>query len=393
MTRKREECRVCGFVTPEPVLVLRGFPLVAGPVTQVPRTVPTCDLEVGLCPGCGTCVLLNADVDSLEYDSDYTSSNIAYGCVGDMDKQTDRFADFVGRAAQWGTLHSRGGELSEGKPRGSKVLEIGCYDGVFMDLLEKRYQFNMLGCEPCIPLAEEARRRGYNVLPNMFNAADYDELDMVVARNILEHVPSPGQFVEDTTIPLKRDGTLVLEVPAGEHFIRNGILGTIVPEHPCYFGKDSLERLLGNCFKEIEVEEGRATIRARASFPHPASGGREVVADTTQLRAGGQIRQRRHETVREAIGDGKVDIFGANTCALELIAAGTVKLEQVDRVYDDDPRRWGRYLVNTDLVVRPRSAIGERQKVIVCSYTHRWSIADYIVERNSAAVKLYGDDE
>jgi len=380
MERKRRECRVCGSTELVPVIILPNYPMVAGPVMQVPKTVPTCDLEVWLCHRCGTCVLLNTDVDKLAYDDDYTSSNITYGHVKSMDEQTDRFVEFVGRA---------------GKSPSSKVLEIGCYNGVLMGLLGKRYRFKMLGCEPCVSLAEEAGGKGYDVRSSVFNATDYDKLDMVVARNILEHIPSPSQFVKGVASTLKQDGAFVLEVPAGEHCIRNGILGTIVPEHPCYFGRDSLERLLGDHFTTITLEESGATIRAVAFYPYRSKSGEGGDIDATQLRTGVQIRQTRYDAIQKAVDGEKVDIFGANTCTLELIAAGAVKTEQIGEIYDDDPRRWGRYLVNTNLIVSPRSAIskGKRQKVLVCSYTHRQSIAEYVTKQNRTAVKLYGDEE
>jgi len=218
---------------------------------------------------------------------------------------------------------------------------------------------------------------------------------MVVARNILEHIPSPGSFVKDIASALKQDGSFVIEVPAGEYFVENGILGTIVPEHPCYFGKKSLERLLGCYFVLVIVEERGATIHALASFPHRDGDGKYATANTTRLKGGEQARRMRYDAVWKAIGSDAVDIFGANTCALELIVAGAIRTGRIDKVYDDDPRKWGKHLVNTDRAVFPRNEFrGQRQrKVIVCSYTHRQSIADYITKQNNIAVMLYGDNE
>jgi len=376
-------CRVCGSVELEPITTLPNYPMVAGPVVRTPRIVPTCNLEVGLCRHCGTCVLLNTDVDGLAYGDDYTSSNIAYGHVKGMDELTNHFANFIGSAR---------------KPRHSRVLEIGCYDGAFMSLLEKKYEFTMLGCEPCATFAEEAKGKGYDVIPSTFNVSDYAGLDMVIARNILEHIPSPRSFVRDIASTLKQDGSLVLEVPAGEYFIGNGILGTIVPEHPCYFGRKSLERLLEGYFAVVVVEEHGATIRALASFPQESDGSKDAIVDTTRLKGGGRTRQARYDAVQRTVRWENVDIFGANTCALELIAAGAVRAEQVVKIYDDDPRRWDRYLVNTDRAVLPRNALKRwslqpPRKMLVCSYTHRQSIAEYITKQNSIAVMLYGDNE
>ena len=182
----------------------------------------------------------------------------------------------------------------------------------------------------------------------------------------------------------------------------SGVLGTIVPEHPCYFGRESLERLLRGNFSRVATEANRATIRALASFPclnTKRDGSSSILATdvvrTTALRIGKWMRQMRYTTVQEAVDSEVVDIFGANTCTLELIAAGAIRTEQVDKVYDDDPRRWGKHLVNTDLVVSPRETLKKkrRTKIIVCSYTHRHYIADYITSTGNIPIKLYGDDE
>lgn len=380
MNNRRNDCRVCGSFELVPILTLPNYPLVAGPVTQTPKTAPTCDLEVRFCMHCGICSLLNTDTDNLTYGDDYTSSNIAYGYAKSMDKLTDRFAAFVGRA---------------GKTQGSIALEIGCYDGTFMSLLEKRYGFSMIGCEPCVAVADEARRKGCDVYPGTFNATNYSKLDIIIARNILEHIPSPVGFVAGIASTLKQNGAFVLEVPAGERSIRNGILGTVVPEHPCYYGKRSLGKLLGRHFLSTNIAGDRATIRATACFPDHGDDDKETALSASRLIAGKRIRQARYDVVREDVGDERVDIFGANTCTLELIAAGAVRVEQIDKVYDDDPRKWGKYLVNTSLVVLPRSAIseGKQRRMLVCSYTHRQSITEYITKQNNIAVKLYGDDE
>jgi 2-polyprenyl-3-methyl-5-hydroxy-6-metoxy-1,4-benzoquinol methylase len=374
-------CRVCGSSELVPVATLPNYPLVTGPVTRIPRTVPTCTLEIGRCQQCGLCVLLNTDTDELAYDDDYTSSGITYGQVSSVDAQTDRFVSFIGEA---------------GKPPGSKVLEIGCYDGDLMGILAARYGFNMSGCEPCVPAVKVARENGHDVRLGLFNADDYSGLDMVVVRNVLEHIAFPNQFLKGVASSLKDDGVLVVEVPNGEHYILKGILGTIVPQHSCYFGQDSLARLMLNHFDESTTEGDRATIRMRASTPDQNSLRRSIATDEVRLRLGMLKRQRRYDIVRKTIGDEEfVDIFGANSCALELIAAGAVKLEQIDKVFDDDHYRWNKYLVNTNLTVSPRTAVerGRRRKVLVCSYTHRDTIAEYITEQGSTPVKLYKEDE
>lgn len=374
-----KKCRVCGSTKISPLFTLADYPLISGPVTRTPRAVATCDLEVALCHRCGTCSLTN-DVDDLAYGDDYTSSNIVYGNVKSMDERTDRFIDFIGQS---------------GKPAGSRALEIGCYDGTFMGLLRDRLGFNMFGHEYSTTIADEARGRGYNVLSGPFSPSDYSDIDVVIARNVLEHVPQPNQFVKDVASVLKRDGLLVLEIPNGAHFIRIGVLGTIVPEHPCYYSKDSLKRLLGNHFTFATVTETGSTLCALASHPRSRPCGEDEPVDIADLTAGGWTRQMRCDAVRELVGNKEIDLFGANTCTLELLAARVIDADQVNKVYDDDPRRWGRYLVNTKHIVLPRSSLNGNKpcNVLVCSYAHRKPIADYVEQRGRNAITLYENIE
>lgn len=372
------KCRVCGKYELLQLYILNNYPFTAGQVTGEKETIATCDLILGYCFNCGMASLLNKEVDSLVYNNDYTSSNIVYGTLPNMDMLTDRFIKYIGNVY---------------KPRGSKVLEIGCYDGSLMGLLSKRYGYDVIGCETCVEVAGIAQSRGYDVQVKAFNSDDYIDLDMVVARNVLEHIPYPDDFVKQVSLTLNKTGAFVLEIPDGEYCIGNGILGTIVPEHPCYYGVESLTHLLERYFQEVQVSKSGVVLCAIASKPR--SNISDIKIDNgfkerfSWFISGGTLRMARLDKIKKVVGAGDIGLFGANTCALELLSSGSIQEAQIIGVYDDDSRRWGKYLVNTNLVVKPRIEVLKSKRVIVCSYTHRKSIAEYLKNNNVEAITLY----
>lgn len=385
-----ELCRLCGDARPSKIYELGSYPLTAGPVTLRKEHIDTCSLVLGLCPSCGTYSLLNREVDDLVYGSDYTSSNITYGYSPSMDALTEKFLSFVGK--------------SSSAICGSRVLEIGCYDGSFLKLMSDRFGYWVMGCETCAEMAKVAQSRGYAVRTGYFRAEDYSDLDMVVARNVLEHIAYPLPFIAAVASVLKRNGALLTEIPDGEHAICKGILGTIVPEHPCYYGEASLTRLLRQYFHDVEVSREGASLQARASRPLPARLTPNLAAAQpaatgerpgTEGWLGASLRHLRYVIVARGVAGETVGLFGANTCALELLSSSSINKESVDSVYDDDPRRWGKYLVNTTLEVRPREAVTEskHRKVVVCSYTHRHGIAGYLAACGKQPILPYDSRE
>lgn len=96
----------------------------------------------------------------------------------------------------------------EGK--GRKILDIGCYDGGFLDSLGKDYE--RFGIEIHESAAERARGRGIDII-----GADYsdlaeiaDKFDVVVAMDVIEHVPDPKYFLALLKKVLKPGGRMIV---------------------------------------------------------------------------------------------------------------------------------------------------------------------------------------
>lgn len=101
----------------------------------------------------------------------------------------------------------------------SKVVEIGCNNGYFLDMLQKdaaeigKHYTNLMGIEP----SEEANigiKHGLNIEKAFFKAGYFKEkVDMFFLRGVFEHLEDPFQIFEDMTTQLNDEGVIILQTP------------------------------------------------------------------------------------------------------------------------------------------------------------------------------------
>lgn len=104
--------------------------------------------------------------------------------------------------------------------RGRKMLDVGCGDGVLVDLL-RRHGAKPLGMDAehlALDLAKgELRKGGFDgaLIVGSCEAIPFRpaSFDAVFAVEVLEHLRNPLQFVNQACRLLKEDGTLVLTTP------------------------------------------------------------------------------------------------------------------------------------------------------------------------------------
>ena len=187
---------------------------------------------------CASCLLVQLPVD-LDPRTVFTDSYpFRSGASAAWQEHCDRFAmEVAGRL---------------GMTRESSVLEIGSNDGTLISTFG-RLGVRVLGVEPCEEVAREALRRGASTLITSWDgqtaaqmrAQDW-KFDLVVANNVLAHVPSPLAFLKDAESVLAPDGVLSIEVPYVGDMIRDGGWDQVYAEHRCYFSVASLSKLIEN---------------------------------------------------------------------------------------------------------------------------------------------------
>ncbi len=115
-------------------------------------------------------------------------------------------------------------------PPGSSYMEVGCGYGFGLDFALNSRRWHGLGIDPA-PLAAVGRE-ALNVAIELRYLRDDDEargtIDVVMASEVIEHVPSPAAFVRTLRAMLKPGGLLMLTTPNGDDIVPASSPGVIV---------------------------------------------------------------------------------------------------------------------------------------------------------------------
>jgi len=145
---------------------------------------------------------------------------------------------------------------------GSQVIEIASNDGYLSQHFVTR-GIPVLGIEPASNVAAAARTKGIPVIEEFFGTSLASRLvsegrraDLIIANNVLAHVPDLNDFVRGIELLLDRNGVITIEVPDLVNLIEGNEFDTIYHEHFSYFTFLTMMKILAAHGLEVfEVEE------------------------------------------------------------------------------------------------------------------------------------------
>lgn len=146
--------------------------------------------------------------------------------------------------------------------KGGCVLDIGCSNGVFLDLFREA-KFKTWGVEPS-KTVRSAKQKGHKVIATTFELAKLPSnyFDLVTMNHVLEHMDSPEKILLKVNHVLKPGGVLFVDVPnAGG--LGAKLLGRYWPyrlpkEHKHQFTRANLLNLLRVAGFEVVYWESRS---------------------------------------------------------------------------------------------------------------------------------------
>ena len=132
----------------------------------------------------------------------------------------------------------------------SLVAEIASNDGYLLQYFKEK-NIPCYGIEPTISASESAKERGIDTIQEFFNTKLAKKLsksdrqaDLVVANNVLAHVPDINDFLEGIAIILKDHGIATFEFPHVVNLINKCQFDTIYHEHYSYLSLMALRHAL-----------------------------------------------------------------------------------------------------------------------------------------------------
>lgn len=129
------------------------------------------------------------------------------------------------------------------------VIEPASNDGYMLENF-RAAGVPTLGIDPAAGPVSIAREKGIETIHDFFTlalarqlAADGTRASVVLANNVLAHVPNPGEFVEGIATILKDDGVAVFEFPYLVDLVEKRAFDTIYHQHLLYLSATSVSAL------------------------------------------------------------------------------------------------------------------------------------------------------
>lgn len=382
MIRRIAHCRGCAHPLPRPFLDLGQMPLVdrLPAADELATPDPTYPLRVAFCAECGLAQLLETPPPEVLFPADYPYYS-SYS------------SDYLAHAASFAE-HSR---RAFGLGADSLVVEIASNDGYLL----RHYRalgIPTLGIDPAPGPAAVAQSAGIETLVTFFSPALAERLaaagrlaDLIVANNLLAHVPDPNVMLAAMRRLLKPTGVISLEVPSARELIQLGAFDTIYHEHHSYFSVIALSGLLRRNgltivdVERLEVHGGSLRVTARHA-PAPATpavarmlaeeqaaglgdpvyyaGFAARVEDLTRTLAGLLARLRRQGA--------RLAAYGAAAKGVVLLNRLGVGTDTLDYVVDRNPHKHGRWLPGVRIPVRPVETLLDERPDYVLLLAWNW---------------------
>ncbi len=296
----------------------------------------------------------------------------------------------------------------------SRVVEVASNDGYLLQYFRQR-GIPVLGVEPAANVAAEAERKGIPTLVRFFGSetanamrADGWTADLLVANNVLAHVPELNDFVEGIRIALKPEGVATLEFPHLQRLIEQNQFDTIYHEHFSYFSFLTVQRIFAkHALRIFDIEElsthgGSLRIHVcHAGSLEPESGAvlelseREAAlgyADAgIYARFSAQVQETKRRLLRfliDARESGKtVAGYGAPAKGNTLLNYCGIRTDLLAFTVDCSPHKAGRFLPGTHIPVYTPDRIREIRPDYVLILP--WNLKDEIVHQ-MADVREWG---
>ncbi|NVO32555.1 class I SAM-dependent methyltransferase [Hymenobacter lapidiphilus] len=271
----------------------------------------------------------------------------------------------------------------------SLVVEVASNDGYLLQYLVAK-DIPVLGVEPAGNVADAALLKGVPSLRKFFGSATALEIgqshglaDLVVANNVLAHVPDLNDFVQGLRLVLKPEGVITLEFPHLLKLIEGNQFDTIYHEHFSYFSFWTVEQIFAHHdlilfdVQELPTHGGSLRIYARhraaqsarlaVTTAVPELRNRELTAGVCELdfyaAFAGQVRETKRKLLEFLIAAkraGKtVAGYGAPGKGNTLLNYCGIRTDFIDYTVDLNPHKQGNFLPGTRIPILEPQHIAE----------------------------------
>lgn len=393
-----EACRSCDSARLEPILSLGTTPIANSLVSpsEGARSDPRYPLEIVLCADCSLVQLgyiLPADV-IFGQDYPYFSS----------------FSDMFSRHAARHVEHLI---RARGMGAGSLAVEVASNDGY---LLRHFVEAGVpaLGIDPAPGPAAAAEQIGVRTIVDFFGTAaaerivaEHGHADVIIANNVLAHVPNMNDFVSGLSLLLADDGLVTIENPYVRDMVEKVEFDTIYHEHYSYFSCTAIWALMerhGLHLNDVEyfADLHGGTLRwhvGKAAAPTNTCRQYLEAEDAAGISSPGyyQLFSQRVRTCQHALRALLEDLrnqartvaaYGAAAKGATLLNSSDIDSDLVAYVVDRNTNKHGKLMPGCRLPIRPVEVLMTEQPDDVLILA--WNFADEIIDQQRKYINAGG---
>src|SRR5262245_2195461 len=288
----------------------------------------------------------------------------------------------------------------------SLVVELACNDGYLLQHFPP-FGIPVLGIEPAANVAKLAADKGIPTRSAFFGtklaqqlALEGQEADLIVANNVLAHVPDINDFVNGIHCLLKPQGVATLEFPHIERLMAETQFDTIYHEHFSYLSATVVERIARvhglRLFDVERLSTHGGSLRIYLAHQESLHATSSRVPDVIELehRRGLQrldgygsfcekVKQVKRELLSFLIAaknEGKrICGYGAPGKGNTLLNYCGIGTDFLDFTVDRNPHKHGRYTPGMHIPIRPVEEIDNARPDYILILP--WNLTNEIVEQ------------
>jgi SAM-dependent methyltransferase len=289
----------------------------------------------------------------------------------------------------------------------SIVGEVAANDGYLLQFVKER-GINCYGIEPTASTANAARQKGIEIVQDFLNVSLAGELrrqghavDLLVANNVLAHVPDINDFSQACQMLLKDSGVFTCEFPHLLNLISQHQFDTIYHEHFSYLSFGTVVNIFAkNGLSVFDVEKlgthgGSLRVFAQRSdtgIHQVSSKVDELIAEennagmtTIDFYRGFQehAEKVRNDFLRFLIdkkNEGKVVVgYGAAAKGNTLLNFAGVKSDLIKYVVDRSPHKQGKFMPGSRIAIVSEDQLKVETPDYVVIFP--WNLSDEIADQ------------
>ena len=272
-----------------------------------------------------------------------------------------------------------------GLDQGSLVLELASNDGYLLQHVVEQ-GIPALGVEPAANVAASAQERGIETVVAFFGRelaarllAEGRPADLLVANNVMAHVPDLNDFVGGMELLLAPDGVATIEVAHLLRLVEGNQFDTIYHEHFSYFSLLTARAVLSAHGLEVfDVEELPTHGGSLRLYAQRRAGGRQPVSPRVDALAGreralGFDRLEGHSSFAPRVRETKWRLlefliahrregkriagYGAPGKGNTLLNYCGIRTDLLEFTVDRNPYKQGQFLPGTHIPIRHPEAL------------------------------------